>query len=62
MHPETLMQRSCAVMPGAYCDTSGVQKMADIMKKVAGTSLGTKSSEQTAELAKQNNRIGEVCK
>jgi outer membrane murein-binding lipoprotein Lpp len=39
-----------------------IQKMADIMKQVASTSLGTKSSEQTAELARQNNRIGEVCK
>jgi outer membrane murein-binding lipoprotein Lpp len=39
-----------------------IQKMADIMKQVAGTSLGNKSAEQTAELARQNNRIGEVCK
>ncbi|XAS68429.1 hypothetical protein V3C33_03675 [Micrococcaceae bacterium Sec5.7] len=39
-----------------------IQKMADVMKKVAGTSLGTKSAEQTAQLTEQNNRIGEVCK
>ena len=39
-----------------------IQKMADIMKKVAETSLGTKSSEQTAQLSEQNNKIGEVCK
>ena len=39
-----------------------IQKMADIMKQVAGTSLGDKSEEQLAELTRQNNRIGEVCK
>jgi outer membrane murein-binding lipoprotein Lpp len=39
-----------------------IQKMADVMKKVAGTSLGSKSPEQTKELTEQNNRIGEVCK
>ena len=39
-----------------------IQKMADIMKKVASTSLGTKSAEQTAQLSEQNNKIGEVCK
>jgi hypothetical protein len=39
-----------------------IQKMADIMKDVAGTALGDKSAEQTAELTRQNNRIGEVCK
>ena len=39
-----------------------IQKMADIMKKAAGTSLGTKSPEQTQQLKEQNNRIGEVCK
>ena len=39
-----------------------IQKMADIMKKVAATSLGTKSAEQTAQLSEQNNKIGEVCK
>lgn len=39
-----------------------IQKMADIMKKVAGTSLGDKSPEQTAQLSEQNNRIGELCK
>jgi hypothetical protein len=36
--------------------------MADVMKKVAGTSLGDKSAEQLTELKNQNNRIGEVCK
>jgi hypothetical protein len=39
-----------------------IQKMADIMKKVAGTSLGTKNDEQTVQLTEQNNRIGQVCK
>ena len=39
-----------------------IQKMADVMKKVASTSLGSKSPEQTKELTEQNNRIGEVCK
>jgi Skp family chaperone for outer membrane proteins len=39
-----------------------IQKMADVMKQVAGTSLGDKSAEQLDELKKQNNRIGEVCK
>lgn len=39
-----------------------IQKMADIMKKVAGTSLGTKSAEQTTQLTEQNNRIGQICK
>jgi hypothetical protein len=39
-----------------------IQKMADIMKKVAGTSLGDKSTEQTTQLSEQNNRIGELCK
>lgn len=39
-----------------------IQKMADIMKKVASTSLGDKSPEQTAQLSEQNNRIGELCK
>jgi outer membrane murein-binding lipoprotein Lpp len=39
-----------------------IQKMADVMKKVASTSLGSKSAEQTKALTEQNNRIGEVCK
>lgn len=39
-----------------------IQKMADIMKKAAGTSLGTRSAEQTQELTALNNKIGEVCK
>jgi hypothetical protein len=39
-----------------------IQKMADIMKNVAGTSLGSKSAEQTQQLKEQNNKIGEVCK
>jgi hypothetical protein len=39
-----------------------IQKMADVMKQVAGTALGDKSEAQIAELTKQNNRIGDVCK
>lgn len=39
-----------------------IQKMADVMKEAAGTSLGTRSAEQTQQLTAQNNRIGEVCK
>ena len=39
-----------------------IQKMADVMKQVAGTALGDKSEAQIAELTKQNNRIGEICK
>lgn len=39
-----------------------IQKMADIMKKAAGTSLGTRSQEQTQELTTLNNKIGEICK
>lgn len=39
-----------------------IQKMADIMKQVAGTSLGAASDEQTKQLTEQNNRIGEYCK
>ena len=39
-----------------------IQKMADIMKQVAGTSLGARSDEQTKQLTEQNNRIGEYCK
>jgi outer membrane murein-binding lipoprotein Lpp len=39
-----------------------IQKMADVMKKVAATSLGDKSAEQLTELKEQNNRIGEACK
>ena len=39
-----------------------IQKMADIMKQVAGTSLGARSDEQTKRLTEQNNRIGEYCK
>ena len=39
-----------------------IQKMADIMKKVASTSLGSKSPEQTKELTDQNDKIGQVCK
>ena len=39
-----------------------IEKMADVMKQVAGTALGDKSEAQIAELTKQNNRIGDVCK
>ncbi|WP_457972537.1 hypothetical protein [Arthrobacter sp. D1-17] len=39
-----------------------IQKMADVMKQVAGTALGDKSEAQIAELTKQNNRIGGICK
>ena len=39
-----------------------IQKMADVMKKVASTSLGSKSPEQTKELTDQNDKIGQVCK
>ena len=39
------------------------EEVADpIQKQVAGTSLGNKSEEQVAELTRQNNRIGDVCK
>ncbi len=39
-----------------------IQRMADVMKQVAGTALGDKSEAQIAELTKQNNRIGDICK
>ena len=39
-----------------------IQKMAEIMKQAAGTSLGARSDEQTKQLTEQNNRIGEYCK
>ena len=39
-----------------------IQQMADIMKQVAGTSLGATSAEQTTQLTEQNNRIGGFCK
>lgn len=39
-----------------------IQKMADIMKAVSGTSLGAKSAEQDKQLAEQMNKIGEYCK
>lgn len=39
-----------------------IQEMADIMKQVAGTSLGARSDVQTKQLTEQNNRIGEYCK
>ncbi|MBT2520719.1 hypothetical protein [Arthrobacter sp. ISL-28] len=39
-----------------------IQKMANVMKQVAGTSLGAKSPEQLEELKKQNNKVGDVCK
>ncbi|HSO92013.1 MAG TPA: hypothetical protein VLR70_12760 [Arthrobacter sp.] len=39
-----------------------IQKMADIMEEVAGTSLGAKSDEQNKQLAEQMNKIGEYCK
>ena len=39
-----------------------IQKMADIMKQAAGTSLGSKSDEQNKQLAEQMNKIGEYCK
>ncbi|MET1022188.1 MAG: hypothetical protein ABWX69_08320 [Arthrobacter sp.] len=39
-----------------------VQKMADVMKKVSGSSLGAKSAEQTNQLTEQMNKIGEYCK
>ena len=38
-----------------------IQKMSDIMKQVAGTSLGDKSDEQTKQLGEQMNKIGEYC-
>ena len=48
---------------GLMVEVAGpIQKMADIMKKVAGTSLGTKNDEQTVQLTEQNNRIGQICK
>ena len=39
-----------------------IQKMADTMKQVAGTSLGAESAEQTKKLTEQHNKIGEYCK
>jgi hypothetical protein len=39
-----------------------IQKMADTMKEVSGTSLGAKSDAQTKQLAEQMNKIGEYCK
>lgn len=39
-----------------------IRKMADVMKDVAGSSLGAKSEEQTKQLAEQMNKIGEYCK
>ena len=39
-----------------------IQKMADIMEEVAGTSLGAKSDDQNKQLAEQMNKIGEYCK
>jgi hypothetical protein len=39
-----------------------IQKMADVMKDVSGSSLGAKSDEQTKQLAEQMNKIGEYCK
>jgi hypothetical protein len=39
-----------------------IQKMADIMKQVAASATGTKTSEQTAQLTEQINKIGQYCK
>jgi hypothetical protein len=39
-----------------------IQKMADVMKDVSGSSLGAKSEEQTKQLAEHMNKIGEYCK
>ncbi|MGP4031237.1 hypothetical protein [Pseudarthrobacter sp. 1C304] len=39
-----------------------IQEMADVMKDVAGSSLGAKSEEQNKQLAEQMNKIGEYCK
>ncbi len=39
-----------------------IQKMAEVMKQVAGTSLGATSAEQTKQLTEQNNKIGQYCK
>ena len=39
-----------------------IQKMADVMEDVSGSSLGAKSDEQTKQLAEQMNKIGEYCK
>jgi hypothetical protein len=39
-----------------------IQKMADIMKDFAHSSLATKTPEQTAQLKEQFNKIGQYCK
>jgi len=39
-----------------------IQKMADIMKQVAASPDGTKTSQQTAELTQEINKIGQYCK
>ncbi|WP_346927036.1 hypothetical protein [uncultured Arthrobacter sp.] len=39
-----------------------IQKMADVMKDVSGSSLGATNDEQTKQLAEQMNKIGEYCK
>ncbi|MCB5273253.1 hypothetical protein BJG92_00772 [Arthrobacter sp. SO5] len=39
-----------------------IQKMAEVMKQVAGTSLGATSAEQTKQLTEENNKIGQYCK
>jgi hypothetical protein len=38
-----------------------IQKMADVMKQVAGTPGATQSAEQMAQLREQMNKIGQYC-
>ena len=39
-----------------------IQKMADIMRKSASSSLPAPTAERTAQLSEQFNKIGEYCK
>jgi hypothetical protein len=39
-----------------------IRKMSEIMKAVAGNSLGDRNAEQDKQLAEQLNKVGEHCK
>jgi ABC-type Fe2+-enterobactin transport system substrate-binding protein len=39
-----------------------IQKMSDIMKDFANSSLAAKTADQTAQLREQLNKIGQYCK